>query len=74
LTGLVDNPAHFKVTRALEFIDELPKTATGKIQKLALPGGRTKSEGTTQCFAGFAVPSMMRSVQAMPMAERMKIA
>ena len=74
LPGLVEHLAHFKVPRAFEFIDELPKTATGKIQKFALPGGRAKPEGPTQCFAGFAVPSMMRSVQAMPMAERMKTA
>ncbi|HUG13565.1 MAG TPA: AMP-binding protein, partial [Thermomicrobiales bacterium] len=33
--------AHFKVPTAYEFVDELPKTATGKIQKYVLRGGRT---------------------------------
>lgn len=32
--------AHFKVPHAFEFIAELPKTATGKIQKYVLRGGR----------------------------------
>ncbi len=31
--------AHFKVPRAFHFIDALPKTATGKIQKYVLRGG-----------------------------------
>jgi len=33
--------AHFKVPKAFAFISELPKTATGKIQKYILRGGRT---------------------------------
>jgi fatty-acyl-CoA synthase len=33
--------AHFKVPSAFHFVDELPKTATGKIQKFVLRGGRT---------------------------------
>lgn len=33
--------AHFKVPRKFEFIEELPKTATGKIQKFVLRGGRS---------------------------------
>ena len=33
--------AHFKVPSAFHFIDELPKTATGKIQKFVLRGGRS---------------------------------
>jgi fatty-acyl-CoA synthase len=33
--------AHFKVPRAFSFVPELPKTATGKIQKFVLRGGRT---------------------------------
>ena len=33
--------AHFKVPRAFTFVPELPKTATGKIQKYVLRGGRT---------------------------------
>jgi fatty-acyl-CoA synthase len=33
--------AHFKVPTRFEFVDELPKTATGKIQKYVLRGGRT---------------------------------
>lgn len=32
--------AHFKVPHGFEFISELPKTATGKIQKYVLRGGR----------------------------------
>ncbi len=33
------NLAHFKVPQGVSFIDELPKTATGKIQKFLLRGG-----------------------------------
>jgi fatty-acyl-CoA synthase len=36
-----DHMAHFKVPKAFAFISELPKTATGKIQKYILRGGRT---------------------------------
>jgi len=32
--------AHFKVPQAFSFVTELPKTATGKIQKYILRGGR----------------------------------
>ena len=32
--------AHFKVPRGFTFVAELPKTATGKIQKYVLRGGR----------------------------------
>jgi fatty-acyl-CoA synthase len=32
--------AHFKVPRGFTFVAELPKTATGKIQKFVLRGGR----------------------------------
>ncbi|HEU4627527.1 MAG TPA: long-chain-fatty-acid--CoA ligase [Steroidobacteraceae bacterium] len=32
--------AHFKVPTSFEFVDALPKTATGKIQKYILRGGR----------------------------------
>ncbi len=32
--------AHFKVPQSVKFVDELPKTATGKIQKYVLRGGR----------------------------------
>ena len=32
--------AHFKVPRSFTFVPELPKTATGKIQKYVLRGGR----------------------------------
>jgi fatty-acyl-CoA synthase len=35
-----DAMAHFKVPKAFNFVDELPKTATGKIQKYVLRGGR----------------------------------
>jgi fatty-acyl-CoA synthase len=32
--------AHFKVPAAFHFVNELPKTATGKIQKFVLRGRR----------------------------------
>jgi len=35
------NLAHFKAPHAVTFIKELPKTATGKIQKYVLRGGRS---------------------------------
>ena len=35
-----DNMAHFKVPKTFNFVTELPKTATGKIQKYVLRGGR----------------------------------
>jgi len=35
-----DNMAHFKAPRAFHFVEELPKTATGKIQKYVLRRGR----------------------------------
>ncbi|RNL85335.1 long-chain-fatty-acid--CoA ligase [Halostreptopolyspora alba] len=34
-----DNLAHFKAPTQVEFVDQLPKTATGKIQKYVLRGG-----------------------------------
>ena len=36
-----DRMAHFKVPTRYEFVDELPKTATGKIQKFVLRGGQS---------------------------------
>ena len=36
-----EHMAHFKAPRAVEFVTELPKTATGKIQKYVLRSGRT---------------------------------
>ena len=33
--------AHFKAPQGVTFVDELPKTATGKIQKYVLRGGRS---------------------------------
>jgi len=36
-----DRLAHFKSPHSVKFVDELPKTATGKIQKYVLRGGRT---------------------------------
>jgi len=36
---LRDRIAHFKVPRGVTFVSELPKTATGKIQKFILRGG-----------------------------------
>jgi fatty-acyl-CoA synthase len=35
-----DRLAHFKCPHTVKFVDELPKTATGKIQKYVLRGGR----------------------------------
>jgi fatty-acyl-CoA synthase len=35
-----DTMAHFKVPHSFRFVDELPKTATGKIQKFILRGGQ----------------------------------
>ncbi len=40
-----DAMAHFKVPKTFHFIDELPKTATGKIQKFVLRG-RSSAIGT----------------------------
>ena len=34
-----DRLAHFKAPQRCHFVDELPKTATGKIQKYVLRGG-----------------------------------
>lgn len=36
-----DNLAHFKAPHGVTFVSELPKTATGKIQKFVLRGGRS---------------------------------
>ena len=36
-----DHLAHFKMPQWVSFVDELPKTATGKVQKYVLRGGRT---------------------------------
>jgi fatty-acyl-CoA synthase len=36
-----DRLAHFKTPASVNFVDELPKTATGKIQKYVLRGGRS---------------------------------
>ncbi len=35
-----DNLAHFKTPQWVSFVDELPKTATGKVQKFVLRGGK----------------------------------
>jgi len=35
-----DNLAHFKMPQWVSFVDELPKTATGKVQKYVLRGGQ----------------------------------
>ena len=37
-----DHMAHFKVPRRVEFVTDLPKTATGKIQKYVLRSGRRR--------------------------------
>jgi fatty-acyl-CoA synthase len=39
-TFVRDRMAHFKVPKSFTFVTELPKTATGKIQKYILRGGR----------------------------------
>lgn len=36
ITFCRDRMAHFKAPKSVEFVDDLPKTATGKIQKFAL--------------------------------------
>jgi fatty-acyl-CoA synthase len=36
-----DNLAHFKVPQWITLVEELPKTATGKIQKYVLRSGRS---------------------------------
>jgi fatty-acyl-CoA synthase len=36
-----NNLAHFKTPQWISFVDQLPKTATGKVQKFVLRGGRT---------------------------------
>lgn len=36
---LRDNLAHFKTPQWVSFVDDLPKTATGKVQKFVLRGG-----------------------------------
>ncbi len=44
LIGFVrERLAHFKAPRGVTFVDELPKTATGKIQKFVLRGGTNLS-------------------------------
>jgi acyl-coenzyme A synthetase/AMP-(fatty) acid ligase len=35
-----DRLAHFKAPHTVTFVEELPKTATGKIQKFVLRGGK----------------------------------
>jgi fatty-acyl-CoA synthase len=35
-----DSLAHFKCPHSFVFVEELPKTATGKIQKYVLRGGK----------------------------------
>jgi len=34
------NPAHFKAPHSVTFVNGLPKTATGRIQKYVLPARR----------------------------------
>lgn len=36
LPHIRDNMAHFKAPKSVEFVEELPKTATGKLQKFRL--------------------------------------
>jgi fatty-acyl-CoA synthase len=36
ITFCRDRMAHFKAPKSVEFVDVLPKTATGKVQKFAL--------------------------------------
>jgi len=35
-----DNLAHFKTPKWVSFVDDLPKTATGKVQKFVLRGSK----------------------------------
>ena len=39
-----ENLAHFKAPRGITFLSELPKTATGKVQKYVIRGGPTISK------------------------------
>ena len=39
-----DHMAHFKAPRKIKFVTELPKTATGKIQKYVLRSGRSADQ------------------------------
>ena len=36
-----DNLAHFKTPQWVSFVDDLPRTATGKVQKFVLRGGKS---------------------------------
>jgi fatty-acyl-CoA synthase len=36
-----DHLAHFKAPKGITFLPELPKTATGKVQKYVLRGGKS---------------------------------
>jgi len=40
-TFLRERMAHFKVPKSFTFVNELPKTATGKIQKYVLRSGKS---------------------------------
>jgi len=40
ITFVRDRLAHFKAPHGVSFVSELPKTATGKIQKFVLRAGR----------------------------------
>jgi fatty-acyl-CoA synthase len=42
--GARDNMAHFKTPKRVRFVAELPKTATGKIQKFLLRAQANASE------------------------------
>ena len=35
-----ENLAHFKTPQGISFVDDLPKTATGKVQKFVLRDGK----------------------------------
>ncbi|MBM3222268.1 MAG: long-chain-fatty-acid--CoA ligase [Candidatus Tectomicrobia bacterium] len=45
ITFCRDRMAHFKAPKSVEFVDTLPKTATGKVQKFALRAQYAQAEG-----------------------------
>ena len=53
--------AHFKCPRAFHFVDELPKTATGKMQKFVLRGRRVGDRDAVGLARGAAQPPDARS-------------
>ena len=65
---LIGRVPHYAVPRYVDFVDELPRTATGKVQKASL---RLLAEGTwDRELAGIAVPRPPRHSVRPPVAQR----